>query len=102
MKSGNPGRSERVRDKFDKLSSLPGEKKSCEISQNLPALEIRKNLQSNERTNCGKKVGRPRRLDAKTVAELKRLYLSNPYSVRELADMFGVSRMTVWRAVQNG
>ena len=53
-------------------------------------------------TNCEKKVGRPRRLDAKTVAKLKRLYLYEPYSVRELADMFEVSRMTVWRAVQNG
>ncbi|MBI5051455.1 HTH domain-containing protein [Candidatus Micrarchaeota archaeon] len=27
-------------------------------------------------------------------------YYSHPYSLRQLADMFGVSRMTVWRTVQ--
>ena len=51
-----------------------------------------------DHSSC-KKVGRPKRLDPKSVAELKKLYLSKPYSVRELADMFDVSRMTVWRAV---
>ena len=51
-----------------------------------------------EDSSC-KKVGRPKRLDPESVAELKKLYLSKPYSVRELAEMFDVSRMTVWRAV---
>ena len=52
-----------------------------------------------DQSNCMKKVGRPKRLDPESVAELKKLYLSKPYSVRELAEMFDVSRMTVWRAV---
>ena len=51
-----------------------------------------------EESNC-KKIGRPKSLDPKAVAELRRLYLSKPYSVRDLADMFEVSRMTVWRAL---
>ncbi|MBS3067828.1 helix-turn-helix domain-containing protein [Candidatus Micrarchaeota archaeon] len=45
-------------------------------------------------------VGRPNSLDVNKLKELLRLYYSYPYSFRELADMFGVSRMTVWRAVQ--
>jgi len=32
--------------------------------------------------------------------QLVRAYYSRPYSFRQLADMFGVSRMTVWRALQ--
>ncbi|MBD3397747.1 helix-turn-helix domain-containing protein [Candidatus Micrarchaeota archaeon] len=51
-----------------------------------------------DNSSC-RKVGRPKRLDPQSVAELRKLYLSQPYSVRELADAFGVSRMTVWRAV---
>ncbi len=45
-------------------------------------------------------VGRPNSLDRNKLKELLRLYYSYPYSFRQLADMFGVSRMTVWRAVQ--
>lgn len=45
-------------------------------------------------------VGRPNSLDGNKLKELLRLYYSYPYSFRQLADMFGVSRMTVWRAVQ--
>lgn len=48
----------------------------------------------------GSLVGRPCSLDDSKLSELLRLYYSRPYSFRELADMFGVSRMTVWRAVQ--
>ncbi|MBD3389641.1 helix-turn-helix domain-containing protein [Candidatus Micrarchaeota archaeon] len=51
-----------------------------------------------EESSC-KKAGRPKRLGPESVAELRKLYLSEPYSVRELAEMFQVSRMTVWRAV---
>ena len=58
-----------------------------------------RNTRVSEDSSCEKKVGRPKRLDSKSVAELKKLYLSRPYSVRELAEMFDVSRMTVWRAV---
>jgi DNA invertase Pin-like site-specific DNA recombinase len=83
MKSSNPGRSARV-----------SEDSSCgKFDKKLPALGA-KGPQTNE-----KKVGRPKRLDQESVAELKKLYLSRPYSVRELAEMFDVSRMTVWRAV---
>ena len=46
-------------------------------------------------------AGRPVRLDRKTHENLLRAYYTHPYSFRELADMFGVSRMTVWRAVQD-
>ncbi|MBN2122319.1 helix-turn-helix domain-containing protein [Candidatus Micrarchaeota archaeon] len=45
--------------------------------------------------------GRPRRLDCTSVAEMRQLYLGYPfYSVRELAEIFEVSRMTVWRTVK--
>ncbi len=46
------------------------------------------------------KVGRPNSLDDAKLQELLKLYYTHPYSYRELADMFRVSRMTVWRAVQ--
>ena len=45
-------------------------------------------------------VGRPNSLSNEKLDELFRLYYTKPYSFRELADMFGVSRMTIWRAVQ--
>lgn len=32
--------------------------------------------------------------------ELLDVYYSKPFSLRKLAKMFGVSRMTVWRVVQ--
>jgi transcriptional regulator of acetoin/glycerol metabolism len=46
-------------------------------------------------------AGRPNCLDREAHENLLRAYYSHPYSFRELADMFGVSRMTVWRAVQD-
>ncbi|MDO8553500.1 MAG: HTH domain-containing protein [Candidatus Micrarchaeota archaeon] len=46
------------------------------------------------------KVGRPNCLDDVKLQEMLKLYYTHPYSYRQLADMFGVSRMTVWRAVQ--
>ncbi len=46
-------------------------------------------------------VGRPNCLDEEKLTMLFEAYYSRPYSFRELADMFGVSRMTVWRAVQD-
>ncbi len=45
-------------------------------------------------------VGRPNCLDRERLGRLLEAYYTHPYSFRELADMFGVSRMTVWRAVQ--
>lgn len=45
-------------------------------------------------------AGRPNCLDRETLGKLLEAYYSHPYSFRELAGMFGVSRMTVWRAVQ--
>ncbi len=47
-----------------------------------------------------KSAGRPNCLDREKHTKLLEAYYSHPYSLRELADMFGVSRMTVWRAVQ--
>ena len=47
-----------------------------------------------------KNNGRPNCLSAERLEELLSVYYSKPYSLRRLADMFGVSRMTVWRAVQ--
>lgn len=46
------------------------------------------------------KVGRPNSLDKEKVARLIELYYNEPYSLRELAQIFGVSRSTVWRAIQ--
>lgn len=46
-------------------------------------------------------AGRPNSLDDEKLVQLFDAYYSRPYSFRELADMFGVSRMTVWRAVQD-
>ncbi len=51
--------------------------------------------------NFVKRAGRPKRLDCADVAEMKEMYLEYPfYSVRELAEIFDVSRMTVWRTVK--
>jgi predicted DNA binding protein len=48
-----------------------------------------------------KNAGRPNSLSEDKLAMLLEAYYSRPYSFRQLADMFGVSRMTVWRAVQD-
>jgi len=47
-----------------------------------------------------RECGRPNCLSVEKLEELLRIYYSKPYSLRRLAEMFGVSRMTVWRAVQ--
>lgn len=46
------------------------------------------------------KSGRPNSLDSETLEKLLEVYYTKPYSYRRLANMFGVSRMTVWRAIQ--
>ena len=46
------------------------------------------------------KVGRPNCMDVEKREKLLEVYYSRPYSLRKLAVMFGVSRMTVWRVVQ--
>ncbi|MFH2106962.1 MAG: helix-turn-helix domain-containing protein [Candidatus Micrarchaeota archaeon] len=51
-------------------------------------------------SNFDRKAGRPNSLTEQRLQEMLKLYYSHPYSLRELADMFGISRMTVWRAVQ--
>jgi DNA invertase Pin-like site-specific DNA recombinase len=48
-----------------------------------------------------KKVGRPNCVDKEKREALLSAYYAYPYSLRELAEMFGVSRMTVWRVVQD-
>ena len=45
--------------------------------------------------------GRPSVLDDKTREEILDMYFGAFYSLRDIADEFGVSRMCVWRAVQN-
>jgi DNA-directed RNA polymerase specialized sigma subunit len=45
--------------------------------------------------------GRPNSLSEEKTKELISVYYSRPYSLRRLADMFGVSRMTIWRTVQS-
>jgi transposase len=48
-----------------------------------------------------RRAGRPKRLDGASMAEMKEMYREYPfYSVRELAEIFEVSRMTVWRTVK--
>ncbi len=47
-----------------------------------------------------KAVGRPYSLSDEKLNKLLDLYYTTSLSLRQLADMFGVSRMTVWRAVQ--
>ncbi|HLD60074.1 MAG TPA: helix-turn-helix domain-containing protein [Candidatus Bilamarchaeaceae archaeon] len=56
--------------------------------------------QSVEETSFEKKVGRPNSMTEDKLQQMLELYYSHPYSLRDLADMFGVSRMTIWRAVQ--
>ena len=46
------------------------------------------------------KSGRPNCLSEEKLQELLEVYYSRPFSLRKLAKMFGVSRMTVWRVVQ--
>jgi len=44
--------------------------------------------------------GRPNCLSEEKLQQLLEVYYSRPLSLRALAKMFGVSRMTVWRVVQ--
>jgi transposase len=47
----------------------------------------------------GSRSGRPKRLSVEETDELRALAMHEPFSLRELADMFKVSRMTVWRVL---
>jgi len=44
--------------------------------------------------------GRPNSLSEEKRKEMLSIYYSRPLSLRELARIYGVSRMTIWRAVQ--
>jgi predicted DNA-binding protein YlxM (UPF0122 family) len=48
--------------------------------------------------NC--RVGRPNSIQGERLEELLEVYYSKSISLRELARIYGVSRMTIWRAVQ--
>ncbi|GEM_PF-4970869 len=48
------------------------------------------------------KVGRKKSLSKEETEELFNVYYTRSVSFRELANMFRVSRMTVWRAVNPG
>jgi DNA-directed RNA polymerase specialized sigma subunit len=43
--------------------------------------------------------GRPSSLSEEKLAQLMEIYYSKPYSLRKIGQILGVSRMTVWRAV---
>jgi len=45
--------------------------------------------------------GRPNSLSEEEINRLLSVYYSRPYSLRALANMFGVSRMTIWRIVNS-
>ena len=47
-----------------------------------------------------KKRGRPSCLSGEKLDKLCELYYSTSYSLREIAKILGVSRMSVWRTVQ--
>jgi len=53
-----------------------------------------------EKPDKDKLSGRPNCLSEEKRMELLEVYYTRPYSLRQLGDMFGVSRMTVWRTVQ--
>ena len=61
-----------------------------------------------ERTNAGLEAarsrgrngGRPSKLDAKQIAEIRRLYDSKTVTVNQIAAMMGVGRATVYRALE--
>lgn len=48
----------------------------------------------------GRVGGRPAKLDAKQVAEIRRLYDSRTVTVNQIASMMGVGRATVYRALE--
>ncbi len=75
-------------------------KKAKDDSDFQPDFKSRKPGRKNKGKGAGC-AGRPVSLGAKKLALLLEAYYTHPYSFRELADMFGVSRMTVWRAVQD-
>ena len=60
-----------------------------------------------ERTNAGleaarargRRGGRPAKLDAKQVSEIRRLYNSKTVTVNQIAAMMGVGRATIYRAL---
>lgn len=56
---------------------------------------------SQEKTKSNFKVGRPKSLDSEKLEKMLEIYYSEPVSIRTLAKMFGVSRMTVWRVVNS-
>jgi DNA-directed RNA polymerase specialized sigma subunit len=44
--------------------------------------------------------GRPSSLSQEKLDQLMEIYYTKPYSLRKIGQILGVSRMTVWRAVQ--
>nr|AIF06772.1 hypothetical protein [uncultured marine group II/III euryarchaeote KM3_195_B08] len=61
-----------------------------------------KNATSKKKRKPNFKPGRPKSLDSEQRENLFRVYYSKPVSIRTLAKMFGVSRMTVWREIHGG
>ncbi len=45
------------------------------------------------------KAGRPKSLNKQEKEKLMKIYYTSPVSIRVLAKMFNVSRMTIWRMV---
>ena len=75
-------------------NSLSSFENSLNKSSNLNLKNKKSNLPS-------LKKGRPSCLDEFQLRKLFRVYYSTNYSLRDIANMFGVSRMTLWRTVQN-
>lgn len=59
-----------------------------------------KNKSNFEEKELKKRKKRPNLMDSEKLKMLLEVYYTKPYSLRQLATMFGVSRMTVWRTVQ--
>ncbi|MEW6723248.1 MAG: HTH domain-containing protein [Candidatus Micrarchaeota archaeon] len=70
-------------------------------SSDVKAESSKTDFRKKRKRRAPKTAGRPVSLDAHARSRLLEVYYSHPFSLRELADMFGVSRMTVWRTVQD-
>jgi len=70
------------------------EQASLEENQEGPEIKISNHLKQRPK-------GRPYSLSEEKIDQLLNLYYTTSYSLRRIADILGVSRMTVWRAVQD-
>ncbi|MDD5023168.1 MAG: helix-turn-helix domain-containing protein [Candidatus ainarchaeum sp.] len=62
---------------------------------------MKSSSKESSRNKSNFKTGRPTSLNSEKLEKLLKIYYSKPVSIRVLAKMFGISRMTVWRMVNN-